>query len=92
MSEPSSSPQWDLSSSTDDEVPLVPAGKPRKKSFRQLFSRDEFWYYGLAAVVYILLGILLKSIVLNWIVGPLFIVVWMWCVPPLVDRWRNRRP
>lgn len=70
----------------------VPPSRPRKKRFRELFSRDELWYYGIAAVIYIALGILLTNLVLNWIVGPLFIVLWIWFVPPLVDRWRSRKP
>ncbi len=44
----------------------------------------------MAAVVYIGLGVLLKDKVLNWVVGPAFIVMWMWWVPRLVDRWRRK--
>jgi len=67
------------------------SGKPPKKPFRKLFSRDELWHYGIAAVVYIILGLLFQEAVLNFVVGPLFIVLWMWWVPPLVDKWRARR-
>jgi hypothetical protein len=67
------------------------SGKLPKKPFRKLFSREELWHYGIAAVVYISLGLLFQNAVLNWIVGPLFIVMWMWWVPPLVDKWRSRR-
>ena len=68
------------------------SGKPKKKSFRELFSRNELWHYGIAAAVYIILGLLLRGVVLNFVVGPLFIVVWMWRVAPLIDKWRTRRP
>ena len=70
---------------------IGPAGKPTKKSFHELFSCDELWHYGVAAVTYIILGLFLKDLVLNWIVGPLFIVVWMWKVQPVVDRKRTRQ-
>jgi len=67
------------------------SGKPKKKSFQELFSRNELWHYGTAAVVYIVLGVLFQNAVLNFAVGPLFIVVWMWRIAPLIDRWRARR-
>ena len=67
------------------------SGKPPKKPFRKLFSRNELWHYGIAAVIYIILGLIFQNAVLNFAVGPLFIVVWMWLVPPLVDKWRARR-
>ena len=65
--------------------------KPPKKPFRELFSRDELLHYGIAALIYIGLGVLFQDVVLNWIVGPLFIVAWMWFMPPLVKKWRERR-
>ena len=65
--------------------------KPLKKPFRELFSRSELLYYVIAALIYIGLGLLFRGAVLNWIVGPLFIVAWMWFIPPLVKRWRTRR-
>ena len=67
------------------------SGKPPKKPFRKLFSRDELWHYGIAALVYIGLGLLFQNAVLNFIVGPLFIVAWMWFIPALVKKWRGRR-
>ncbi len=66
-------------------------GNPPKKPFRELYSRDELWYYGSAAITYITLGVLVRDVVLNWIVGPLFIVAWMWWMPVLVGKWRTRR-
>ncbi len=67
------------------------SSKPAKKPFRELFSRAELWHYGIAALIYIGLGVLLLNWMLNWIVGPLFIVLWIWFVPVLLDKWRARR-
>jgi len=67
------------------------SGKPKKKTLSELFSHKELWHYGVAAVVYIILGVFLRDVVLNFVVGPLFIVVWMWRIAPLVDKWRAHR-
>jgi hypothetical protein len=66
------------------------ASKPPNKPFRELFSRDELCYYGIAAVVYIILGLLFQGLVLNWVAGPLFIVAWMWWVPPFIEKRRGQ--
>ena len=66
-------------------------GKPLRKPFRKLFSRSELWHYGIAAAIYIVMGLFLGNAVLNFTVGPLFMVAWMWCIPPLVDKWKPRR-
>lgn len=63
----------------------------KEKSFVELFDRDELVYYGVAAVLYILLGLFLRDIVLNWIIGPAFITLWMWQVPAQVEKWKERR-
>lgn len=65
-----------------------PSKELLKQPFWKLFSRDEVLLYGYGALVYVLLGVLITDIVLNWIIGPLFIIVWVWQVPPLIDRWR----
>jgi hypothetical protein len=41
-----------------------------------------------ALVVYIVLGYFLKSIVLNWIVGPLFLLVVLYLVPRVFEKLR----
>jgi len=63
----------------------------KKKSFRQLFSQAELWYYGIAALVYIGLGVLLQNWVLNLAVGILFIIAWMWIAPPLLAKLRSKQ-
>jgi len=90
MSNPHPSANRPISTSGGLAAQVGLPSKLRKKSFQELFSRAELCYYGVAAVVYILLGLLLRDIVLNWIVGPLFIVLWMWQVPSLVEKWRAR--
>jgi len=57
---------------------------------RPLRGREELVVYALAGVSYIVAGLAWKGL-LNWIVGPLWIVVWVWFVPPLLDRLRARR-
>lgn len=80
-----------------DPVPVSPpadassSGKLMKKPFHKLFSRSELVYYGIAALVYIILGVLFQNAVLNFAVGPLFIVLWIWCVPVLVEKWKARK-
>ena len=44
--------------------------------------------YVTAFVVYVALGYFLKSVVLNWIVGPLFLLVVLYVVPKAFGRVR----
>jgi len=60
-----------------------------KKRFSELYGKQELSYYAAAIVVYIVLGLLLTDKVLNFVVGPLFFIGWMWIVPPLWERWRS---
>jgi hypothetical protein len=39
------------------------------------------WLYAVAFVVYVALGVLTRSVVLNWIVGPLFLLIALYLVP-----------
>jgi hypothetical protein len=64
----------------------------KKKSFRQLFSREELWYYGIAALIYIGLGVQVQNWVLNLGISILFIVAWMWIAPPIVAKLKAKRP
>jgi hypothetical protein len=57
---------------------------------RQLTRREKVLWYGLAAVTYIAASIVQKSL-LNWFVGPLWLVVFVWLGPLLTDRVRHRR-
>lgn len=48
---------------------------------------EEAILYALAAVVYAALGLRYTTLVLNWIVGPLFPVFVIWFVPRVTRRW-----
>lgn len=55
--------------------------------------RDVSWiWYVVALVLYIGLGLLLKSVLLNWIIGPLFLLMVLYLVPTAVRRlWQAMR-
>lgn len=59
--------------------------------FRELFPADELRLYATGTVVFCVLALFVRDVVLNWIIGPLFITVWAWYVPELQQRWRRRR-
>lgn len=65
--------------------------RARTGSFGELFPASELRLYAAGAVVFIVLAVFLHDIVLNWIIGPLFITVWAWYVPVFQERWRARR-
>lgn len=46
--------------------------------------------YAFAFAAYVALGYVLKSVVLNWLVGPLFLVVVLYVVPSSLVRVRSR--
>ncbi len=73
------------------EQQVEPENRPsfQSKSFTELFSSRELKYYAVAAVVYIVLGLLFTDRVLNFVVGPLFFIGWMWVVPLAWERWRR---
>lgn len=59
----------------------------RRRSW--LRRHEEGALYALAAVLYIPLGVVLKTVVLNWIVGPLFPLLVVYVVPTFVRRRRG---
>lgn len=42
-------------------------------------------------VLYVVLGTILKSVVLNWVVGPLFLFTTLWAVPSAIHFLRSRQ-
>lgn len=50
-------------------------------------SRQEIWIYVAAGLSVILLGIVLRTAILNWIVGPAFVVTFV----VVANRWLGRR-
>ena len=59
--------------------------------FRELFPADELRLYAAGTVTYCLLALVVQDVVLNWIIGPLYITVWVWYVPVFQEKWRRRR-
>ena len=53
-------------------------------------GREEAVVYAAAAVAYVALGVGLQSVVLNWIVGPLFLVGVVWGASAVLGRRRGR--
>jgi energy-converting hydrogenase Eha subunit G len=58
---------------------------------RTLSGWETAWWYGFAGVTYIAASIVEKGL-LNWIIGPLWLVAVVMAGPALVDRVRGRGP
>ena len=56
---------------------------------RRLTGRETAFWYGLAGVTYVGLAMFHKFL-LNWIIGPLWLVAIVWFGPALVDLVRGR--
>jgi hypothetical protein len=57
---------------------------------RRLAGREEWLWYVVAAVSYVGVGMFHKF-VLNWIIGPLWLVAVVVIGPAVRERWRHRR-
>jgi hypothetical protein len=62
---------------------------PQVTPGRQLSGRETAFWYAFAAVTYCGAGVLEKGL-LNWIIGPLWLVAVVWAGPEVVDRIRGR--
>ena len=72
-----------------DPVPLsAPTGRPGDPDWYT--RRIELTLYVLSGLSYIVLGMFHKWL-LNWVLGPVWLVTWIWAGPALVDRLRRRR-
>lgn len=54
-------------------------------------GHEEGLVYAAAIASYVGLGVALQSVVLNWIVGPLYFVCFVWGSSAVVGRRRRRR-
>lgn len=66
----------------------APTGRPDDPTWYT--RRFELVLYVLAAVSYVGLGMFHKFL-LNWIIGPIWLVGWLWAAPVIVDRVRRAR-
>lgn len=57
---------------------------------RVLTGRETWWWYLAAGASYVVLGVYHKWL-LNWIIGPVWLIAVVWLGPPLLDRLRGRR-
>ena len=55
-------------------------------------GREEAAVYFGAVVSLTCLGVVLRSLILNWIVGPLYVVAFVWAAVAVLGRQRGRRP
>lgn len=65
---------------------LAEATEPSPTPNRPLSENPYAWLVLFA--VYVALGVVLKSVVLNWIVGPLFPLVFLYLLPRALGRRR----
>jgi hypothetical protein len=66
----------------------APTGRPADPVWYT--RRVELGLYVAAGVTYVVLGMFHKFL-LNWVIGPVWLVAWVWGVPVLVERIRARR-
>lgn len=66
----------------------APTGRPGDPGWYT--RRIELILYLLAGASYVALGVFHKFL-LNWIIGPIWLVAWIWAVPALVERLRQGR-
>ncbi|MGQ0435017.1 MAG: hypothetical protein ACT452_21725 [Microthrixaceae bacterium] len=78
------------SSSEPSSGPPTPAPTGRRDDPSWYTRRVELTLYVLAGASYITLGMFNKWL-LNWIIGPIWLVAWIWLAPVLIDRYRARR-
>lgn len=79
--------------------PLPPSSSASSLGDHTGRAGDPAWYtrrvelvvYVLAGVSYVGLGVFHKWL-LNWIIGPIWLVAWIWLAPLVVDRLRRREP
>lgn len=68
--------------------PPAPTRRPDDPAW--YVRRFELVLYVVAATSYVGLGVFHKFL-LNWVVGPVWLVSWLWAVPSAIDRVRPAR-
>ena len=65
---------------------MSPTDRPRDPAWWS--RRTELLLYLFAAATYVGLGMFHKFL-LNWIIGPLWLVAWVWLVPAIIGAVRR---
>jgi hypothetical protein len=66
---------------------MSPTDRPRDPAWWS--PRSELLLYLSAGATYVGLAMFHKFL-LNWIIGPVWLVLWVWLVPVLIDSVRRR--
>ena len=66
----------------------APTGRPGDPDWYT--RRIELALYVAAGVTYVVAGMYFKFL-LNWVIGPVWLVAWIWAAPVLVERLRQDR-
>jgi hypothetical protein len=66
----------------------APTGRPGDPGWYT--RRIELLLYVAAGVTYVVAGMWFKFL-LNWVIGPVWLIAWVWAMPTLVERLRQRR-
>ena len=74
---------------TDHPGPPLSEPTQRRGDPAWYTRRFEVGLYVVAGITYVILGMFNKWL-LNWVIGPIWLVLWVWLVPPLIDRLRRR--
>ena len=69
--------------------PMSDVGRRDHLGARRLSRREEVFWYLFAGITYVCAAIVEKGL-LNWLVGPAWLVLVVWWGPELVDRVRRR--
>ena len=76
----------DKSELVGEKEPVDGAVGPHAPAEFHWKGRQEVVVYFLAMVSFVGLGVLLRTVLLNWIVGPLYFVMFIWTSERLITR------
>jgi hypothetical protein len=52
-------------------------------------TEEPIWPWVLILVVFVALGFTFKSVVLNWVIGPIFPLITLYLIPRALGFWRD---